>query len=149
MTQRSDAAISLYYSTLHLFVNNNTQFSINLSNIMCWSSTNAGGIRRDTGWQAAQRNMSAFLAFLDYEPTRRCAGRPAAGLSGTSSRTEVSSRLQWLNQTPCAPCHSWVPPLRPRRGAPPCWKWRHGRGAEHVIVLRSRAIGQYPLIDKS
>lgn len=64
-----------------------------------------------------------------YEiPTRRCAGRPAAGLWGSESRTEVSSRLRRLNRPNSALSHPGPPLARPRHGAPPCSNWRNGRG---------------------
>lgn len=66
--------------------------------------------------------------FRSEIPTRRCAGRPAAGLWGSESRTEVSSRLRRRNRPNSALSHPGPPLARPRHGAPPCSKWRDGRG---------------------
>lgn len=103
-------------------------------NVPAWTHT---GSDRD-----AHQHLSALLDFWDKLPTMRCAGRPAAGLWGNVSRTEVSSPPRWLDLTRAALFLCCLPPLRPQHGAPPCSNWRGGRRAVLLIELRSGTVGR-------
>lgn len=95
----------------------------------------------EPGGTGSDRDAHTPASVWKKLPTRRCAERPAAGLWGNASRTEVSSHLRWRNRTNSALCRFCLPQPEPRHGAPPCSNWRDGRRAVHLIVLRSRTIG--------
>lgn len=102
---------------------------------LAWQSSPRSPVLVAENWQRCTPTSGCSFRFDQL--TRRCAGRPAAGLWEIGFRTEVSSHRQSQNR-PNPGALRWGPPRpRPCYGAPPCWNWRSGwrRGVTPCYVL--------------